>query len=264
MSKGAEQAYKELARDEAPDLWNRIEAGLKDKTEAASQSVPVQRKSVSVVLKRYFGVAAAALCVIILVPTLILMNRAGVGEKHMETEKSAVCEDVAPAETALAEEETAGMAAGEELEETSEETAAMTKEAEMTEDAAAEEAIEFASSEKTAADTVKGVGAGMNVQSTEERLFNETEQRKSEAVKLQDGDLLSRIQVMVTEEREGAVYYVIVEKDDSGILAEGEKIRVFRPADASFLMKEGESITLELRYSKKDGYFAAEQVSDDN
>ena len=32
MSKDFEQAYKEAAQMEAPDLWDRIEAGLKSKS----------------------------------------------------------------------------------------------------------------------------------------------------------------------------------------------------------------------------------------
>lgn len=266
MSKSLEQAYKELAQEEVPDLWNRIEAGLKDRTEVTSQSAPVQKKNILVVLKKYSGVAAAALCVVILVPAILFIDRAGLGDKGMATEESAVCEDTAPAEAAPAEEEAVDMAAeAEEFETVTEETAAVTEEAEMLEDTTEEAAAtkECESTKEAAAEMEKD-GASMEMQPTEDSILNAAGQKKQETVKLQDGCLFSQIQVMVTEEREGAVYYVLVEKDDSGTFAEGEKIRIFRPADASFLMNEGESITLELRYSAKDNYFVAEQVSDDN
>ncbi len=112
MSKDFEQAYKEAAQMEAPDLWDRIEAGLKSKSvpeekadrdivvpeeaktgkEAASAEAETgkefasgeatpeknadrKRKPVNLqYLKRYSGVIAAAVCVAVILPAIALLR----------------------------------------------------------------------------------------------------------------------------------------------------------------------------------------------
>lgn len=267
MSKSLEQAYKELARDEAPDLWNRIETGLKDRTEVTSKSAPIQRKSVLVFLKKYSGAAAAVLCAAILIPAIIFMERADLGDKKAAVKESAACDNAAPAEAAEIKEESATMEAKQEAfakqEEADED---MTEEPFRLEEKAVYgvENAERSEQEEAVAIAEAAAGGDDMQQAKEESSSDTAEQKRQEAAKLQDGCLLSGVQVMITEEREGAVYYVLVEKDDSGTFKKGEKIRIFRPADASFVMEENESITLELKYSEKDRYFVAEQVSGGN
>ena len=56
MSKDFEKEYIELAQNEIPDLWDRIEAGLTEK------SAPENKASITIFLKRYGGLVAAVLC----------------------------------------------------------------------------------------------------------------------------------------------------------------------------------------------------------
>ena len=100
MSKDFEQAYKEAAQMEAPDLWDRIEAGLKSKSvpeEKTDRDIIVseaktEKESVSgeeapekkadrrgmpvnfPYLKRYSGVIAAAVCVAVILPAMALLR----------------------------------------------------------------------------------------------------------------------------------------------------------------------------------------------
>lgn len=100
MSKDFEQAYKEAAQMEAPDLWDRIEAGLKSKSvpeektdrEIIVSEAKTEKESVSgeeapekkadrrrmpvnfPYLKRYSGVIAAAVCVAVILPAMALLR----------------------------------------------------------------------------------------------------------------------------------------------------------------------------------------------
>ena len=100
MSKDFEQAYKEAAQTEAPDLWDRIEAGLKSKSvpeektdrdiivseaktekesvsgeEAPEKKADRRRMPVNFpYLKRYSGVIAAAVCVAVILPAMALLR----------------------------------------------------------------------------------------------------------------------------------------------------------------------------------------------
>ena len=100
MSKDFEQAYKEAAQMEAPDLWDRIEAGLKSKSvpeektdrdiivseaktekesvsgeEAPEKKADRRRMPVNFpYLKRYSGVIAAAVCVAVILPVMALLR----------------------------------------------------------------------------------------------------------------------------------------------------------------------------------------------
>lgn len=150
MSKDFEKAYKELAESEVPDLWNRIEAGLTEKSAPDKGSVITdrsiederintakKRNKVTLFIKRYSSLAAAILCLVIIVPALILMKRS-------ETGKSA--SDMAAAEVAFD-------AAGE-IAETTEESAETTEEtAEATEDSAGNAEEPAGMREESAAET---------------------------------------------------------------------------------------------------------------
>ena len=84
MSKSFEKEYKELAQSKLPDLWDRIEAGLSEKKpvsvpitideEAINNETTIKKadsNKVLVFFRRYQTVAAALLCVIILVPAFL-------------------------------------------------------------------------------------------------------------------------------------------------------------------------------------------------
>lgn len=150
MSKNFEQAYRELAQNEAPDLWDRIEAGLTeksapenrivnenveikekaDRTDRNRNSKKITSKKIRVFLGKYAGAVAAVLCVAVILPAAIFLKRTGdksfsggamtegideAGEmQEAAAADMAMPEDAAPesAEAAADEDTTAGAAAG--------------------------------------------------------------------------------------------------------------------------------------------------------
>lgn len=130
MSKDFEQAYKEAAQMEAPDLWDRIEAGLKDKSvperkgireKTGTREKRDKRKYFGKFFRRYSGVIAAAVCVMVMIPAAVLIRQTSKGysasgaaggiEESIDAEageNAAVPEQ--QAETALADTEEADMA----------------------------------------------------------------------------------------------------------------------------------------------------------
>jgi len=146
MNKSFEEEYKSLAQSDLPDLWDRIEAGLSEKNTVSvpfvineNEEIKDNKKSVLVLFRRYQTVAAAFLCLIILVPAFLVMHQISGGVKNnSEATQDAVppmtmyaAKEEAPAEEAAMEEAT--------MEEAAMEEAAM-EEAEMAE-ADAEESI---------------------------------------------------------------------------------------------------------------------------
>ena len=134
MKKDFETAYKELANTEVPDLWDRIEAGLSEKSAPAEtkaeknkKTAPVNKKTkIAVFMRKYSALAAAIVCAIILIPTMIVMKKSD--SKFMS--------ESAYDEKAVAEE--AG-AASMMTEEASVETEAVAEVAEMEQEEAAKE-----------------------------------------------------------------------------------------------------------------------------
>ncbi len=119
MSKVFEDAYRELAKTDVPDLWDRIEAGLSEKSapvtmikemDAAEKASGIsedsetrgQKKPAKIVtfMKRYATTAAALICVAILIPVVLTVGRFGIGGSKSE---SAAYEEAAPMEMAYEE-----------------------------------------------------------------------------------------------------------------------------------------------------------------
>lgn len=130
MSKDFEQAYKEAAQMEAPDLWDRIEAGLKEKSvperkgiweEAGTREKRDKRKYFGNFFGRYSGVIAAAVCVMVMIPAAVLIRQTSKGysasgaaggiEESIDAEAGEnAAMPAQQAETALADREKADMA----------------------------------------------------------------------------------------------------------------------------------------------------------
>lgn len=111
MSRDFEQEFIQLKLNETPDLWNRIEAGLSEKKVLASGR---QYKLLQKPAWRKWGtLAAACICVAIILPALSLVigslggrknsysdNRAAAGDKTFSpTNMTNMSENAAPAET---------------------------------------------------------------------------------------------------------------------------------------------------------------------
>lgn len=154
MSKNFEQAYKELAQKEAPDLWDRIEAGLTEKSAPKKPDVNRKRSSeiIRILTGRYAGIAAAVLCVAVILPAAVLLRRSG--DKSFSG--GAATEEIKEAQ----ETEEAW-----EIEETAEDTAAP-EEAEPAsqQESTAAGAADAGSADAGLVDTGAGKGTAENVQ----------------------------------------------------------------------------------------------------
>lgn len=83
MSKDFEQAYKELAQNEIPDLWDRIEAGLKEKSAPEQKQEEIENvmvkkttgKKKSAIPVHYMGMAAAVLGAAVGIPALLAISQ---------------------------------------------------------------------------------------------------------------------------------------------------------------------------------------------
>ena len=103
MSKDFERAYTELAKSEAPDLWDRIECGLTERsTQPEADSGPAvsssgQGKKFLFPILKYSAMAAAVICVIIIIPVLIRKNRS---YEFAESDSSCAAMDMTAAQEA--------------------------------------------------------------------------------------------------------------------------------------------------------------------
>lgn len=105
MSKDFEQAYKEAAQMEAPDLWDRIEAGLQNKSVPEKNVIleKKDRKKYSGKIFNYSGLIAAAVCVAVIIPAAVLLRQTSKGYSA-----SGVTEETAESLYTGADEDTAG------------------------------------------------------------------------------------------------------------------------------------------------------------
>lgn len=175
MSKNFEEEYKALANNDLPDLWDRIEAGLssktiisqssevqgtieeteaeevkteevkakevkKDETEAEVNNQEKQSGSRKVIfLAKYKSVLAAAICVIVILPAVLVLGKINTGKSFSTTEAADEASDAAAPMMEVAEETTdaaAGIADASDIAEEPEEEAAFADE-EATNDVAA-------------------------------------------------------------------------------------------------------------------------------
>ncbi len=285
MSKDFKKEYRELAQNEIPDLWNRIEARLTEKTsspnssiEAASEPAPAQSRSVKshsgiiIFLKRYAGLAAAVLCVAFIIPFLMQSDRMGKSTSSLATEEvmeEAVAE--AAADTEAVQEESLIPEEAEEMsvEEGEEERAAGTE-------AAAEElsdaGLENAAIEDTA-DLASSSGAvGKENQKAQKEAAFRTEadsvQASSSPAEGQDTEqnaVLKDITIRVIAEdnsmnggdagrKKETGYQAVVISDLSGTLAQEEEIKISLPADFDLQLQADRSYKADLVWeSEADG-----------
>ena len=130
MKKDFEQAYRELAQNEAPDLWDRIEAGLSEKStpvlpteqpEKTENTQSQKKRAVLLHYRKYATVAAALLCIAILIPIAGVVSRSSGGysfsgatsaEESAADTADTAADTSAAQEAPAAEESAAGAADG--------------------------------------------------------------------------------------------------------------------------------------------------------
>lgn len=183
MSKVFEDAYKEFAAADVPDLWDRIEAGLTEKS-APVIADPKKPAKIVIFMKRYATTAAALVCVAVLIPAIMLVGKFGLGGNKSESAayEAAPMEMAYEAEAPAAEAPEAEMyeeAAAEMYEEAA---AEMFAETEMYENAAGGTVTEEAVAEEDAeADLFHAVEAASKTELYDEEEMVEEAEAASEA-----------------------------------------------------------------------------------
>lgn len=279
MSKDFEQAYTELAKSEAPDLWDRIECGLTERsTQPEADSGPAvsssgQGKKFLFPIRKYSAMAAAVICVIIIIPVLIRMNRS---YEFAESDSSGAAMDMTAAQEAGGMEPAVEEPAVEESTESAEGAADGPAASEeklsqerMSAESAAKEA-KAASGENTAPEP-QMPAAKEAEESADEDVERSTADDKgvaeltTKAEKTSDlEEVLFGVTLEVTGSAElipeedsgesGVVYTAVVRKDPGGLLKEGEEITVFVPAYSSDSLMENMSFEVDLCRHGGDKY----------
>lgn len=298
MSKNFAEEYKTLANEELPDLWNRVEAGLTPKAtalvkeetiqEAATQDAgqakreeakekPEKGKVISF-LSRYRTAVAAAVCVAVILPAVMVMGRtakSGGYESAADNAAPAKAFDTAEAlaeEAAVTEDamdtaaaDNGGMwdeAAAEASEEA--ETAAGAFEEAETESEAGSTAQEGWNGSAALADEADGaadMARGDLVKELESALSGEVKKSQQNSAAKEESSETATIYEKVSvkavkqtgemKESEKDVFFGVkmqVVADPSGTLAEGTQITVWIAASSSRAYVTGGEYVLDLSY----------------
>ncbi len=279
MSKDFEQAYTELAKSEAPDLWDRIECGLTERsTQPEADSGPAvsssgQGKKFLFPIRKYSAMAAAVICVIIIIPVLIRMNRS---YEFAESDSSGAAMDMTAAQEAGGMEPAVEEAAVEESTESAEGAADGPAASEeklsqerMSAESAAKEA-KAASGENTAPEpqmpaakeAEKSADEDVERSTADDKGVSELTTKAEQTSDLEE--VLFGVTLEVTGSAElipeedsgesGVVYTAVVRKDPGGLLKEGEEITVFVPAYSSDSLMENMSFEVDLCRHGGDKY----------
>lgn len=259
MSKSFEQAYKELSQNEAPDLWNRIEAGLTDKStsEHTGKEKKPKGKRALLFIRRHSGTMAAVICAAIIIPAFIYMSQSG--KKSFQGNSTAMYEaagayDAAAPMEAATEEEPEEVAA----EDTTSNEDAVSEDSTEDPDTAAMMADTEGASEESATGSSKE-GIEMQKQGTLEAAG------KEEGNILSDGTVIQNVRVYVKEVNNvpaeadegtlpGSLYTVEIVEDSSGTFAEGQSIELYVSVHSSAILVEEEIYQIEIRYDSKEKY----------
>ena len=270
MKKDFETAYKELANAEVPDLWDRIEAGLSEKSapaeakaEESKEPAPIKKKTkVAVLMKRYSALAAAIICAVILIPTVIVMKKAGSKFMSESAAEPAFTTESACYDETVVEEATEAVAGM--MEEASvAETAAEEPEMERKE-AAEESKVESSMAVAEAFPQEESASGAVKESAKTDSAMNDVafEDADPEDYNKQNVSELKNIVVKVKKaeekpleselEKAGVLYTAVVEKNPSGLPGEGEEIRIFIPVVSSVALVEDGTFELDLVSSESE------------
>lgn len=240
MSKDFEQAYKEAAQMEAPDLWDRIEAGLKSKSvpeEKTDRDIIVseaktEKESVSgeeapekkadrrgmpvnfPYLKRYSGVIAAAVCVAVILPAMALLRPQFKGYSAADTTEEiaeSAAADAGAAENMAMPQEEDGLEAGS-IKEAGSETGS-------TEEAAQEQAVMMDRETDENGDMPMDTGAGEKDEDAAAPL------KSREAAAGSADDFASQPAETATEEKESSMSDQSTDNGKASEMGEGTLIK---------------------------------------
>lgn len=289
MSRDFEKEYIELAQNEIPDLWDRIEAGLTEKT--VPEPPKTDKPKMIVFRKRYAGFAAALLCAAVVIPAWILtgqMNKSAAFDTAAQEESGGAAEEVCEAAQEDVTEEACEAAQEDVAEEAADtgagyaETAdtALTEEsADTVYDAAA---VVTDNSTDTAESEDTGRGQEKNAFTKEQEMESASEKKEAASGSASDIADLSRAHVLknvvvqvisgesVNDEKEessleGMLYAVNILEDPSGTFREGEQIEIYIPLYSPLAMYEGGKFEIDILCEDEGKYpFVVSQVYEGN
>ena len=241
MKKDFETAYKELANTEVPDLWDRIEAGLSEKSAPAEtkaeknkKTAPVNKKTkIAVFMRKYSALAAAIVCAIILIPTMIVMKNS---DSKFMSESAA--EPAFTTESAYYDE-----AVAEEAEESKVESSMAAAEVFSQKESASGAVKESAKADSAMNDAVCEDAApeDYNKQNVSELKNIVVKVKKAEEKPLEN-----------EAEEAGVLYTAVVKRNPSGLPREGEEIQIFIPVVSSVALVEDSTFELDLVLSERE------------
>lgn len=303
MSKDFEQAYRELAESEIPDLWDRIEAGLESKStpeqieeseaekeaETAEEAVQEtvfekkQHRKKWAHFNRYSGIAAAAVCVAVIIPAAVFLFRSG--NKTFGNGYSGGTMLTEGIDTAAAADESLEFAADEEesceaapeemdagagaLDEAAEEPSGKEEGGQVqnnTQGSAEDKAMAEMEDAAQMADELKDLKKESQSSAKQESAARETGEEGTSAsiASAEESTVYEHVEIKVTDienvfEREdgsppGTLYTVTVQKDASGRLKEGEELVVDVPASSSYALVRDGVFEVDLVYKGNGTY----------
>lgn len=271
MSKDFEQAYKELSQIEVPDLWDRIEAGLTERSTSKESETKIENekdkknKTIFLYMKRYSAVAAALLCVVIAVPVIFVMKQYGNKNYESTSESAQTAEaeemyDMAQSYDAACDtgagspEDMSSMAGAEAVkEEVMEEAAEMVTEEEISEAATKDEAP---SEEAANAETQPKQNAAADTDgSVKEKLRENKEGTVIENIVIEVTDIKDKSLEEETAQEAGTFYTALVKKDSTELLTEGEEIVIFIPCFVSTVLDKDGVYMLDIVYDENGNDF---------
>lgn len=304
MSKDFEKEYIELAKSEIPDLWSRIEAGLTEKStpventntapgnqltcegnvaydaeseleQTDNDAVEKKNKITNVIkwTKKYAGLAAAVLCIALIIPALRFLRPAQ--SKSSSADASA---PEAAAEEITDAEAYEGMA----LEEAAEESAAGAESYDEAVLGAVPEVLEEMNEAESQENADRAASFGSSADTAKEGAYEEamseampetasgynagssgTADKKQELSA--EEDILRNVIVRVESVQndvyredgstlDGTVYTVIVCEELSGIFEKDEKIKIYQPPEVPEAMKAGQEYEIDIVYGGEEEY----------
>lgn len=282
MKKDFEQAYRELAQNEAPDLWDRIEAGLSDKstpvlpkeqTETGETTRKQNKIAALLSYRKYVTVAAALLCIAILIPIAGVISRSSGGYSSSGAPAAdnggAETADTSAADTGAAEE---APAAEEGAAEAADGTADQEPSSKYAENVVKEETavtaektpMEMAESEDTADAGMAESMLQSSADSTARGEIAEADEMMRDLEHLNGDEVISHVVIRVTNinhaelseniEEVGTLYTFLVEEEPSGVLSGGEEYILFVPAYSSYALIEDSVYEVDLGYREREEY----------
>lgn len=298
MKRDFEKEFRELKLGEVPDLWNRIEAGLSDKKIAASVSENAMADSnvykfgKGSIWRRWGTIAAACLCVAIILPalSLVLGNLGGRKNNYSGSATNSAdgnAADIASSDMGNASEnitsnemngsvenmaDMSEMIVGAEVTEDSD----VTIESETTDMSGAEESRNALDSQNSMKNLQSADNAGIAdaAASKTEKAMSDSAEAADDSItndfayspELEDGQVLNGVVVEILESSvsgKDTVYKAVVkQQDDDGLLNRDQEISFICNSETEYkftavqskklALKEKERYEVSLRYEKNN------------